>query len=204
MSEEEEEYVFNIADKQFQDWYESQKRTGPEWHHEHETYCPECEFCRNEEALFLDEIPGIGPAPIYENLVNELRDRLHPCNDEITTATRTETEIQMSTNESIVNSVLETEPEAIRRTMGSEAQALLEGLLAKAVEYGRADSGMSLEDARGLGRSVLHGIDVMYLAFDPSDTLKQDAGVAGRMDLEIAVAWMGALDNWIHAYGEGA
>lgn len=110
----------------------------------------------------------------------------------------------MSTTESIVNSVLETEPEAIRRTMGSEAQALLEGLLAKAVEYGRADSGMSLEDARALGRSVSHGIDVMYLAFDPSDTLKQDAGVAGQMDLEIAVAWMGALDNWIHAYGEGA
>ena len=201
---EEEEYAYRIVDKQFQDWCESQKRTGPEWHHEHVAYCPECKFCRDEEALFFGEIPGIGPAPIYENLVNELRERLHPCNDEITTATRTETEIQMSTTESIVNSVLETEPEAIRRTMGSEAQALLEGLLAKAVEYGRADSGMSLEDARALGRSVSHGIDVMNLTFDPSDTLKQAAGVAGQMDLEIAVAWMCALDNWIHAYGEGA
>ena len=201
---EEEEYAYRIVDKQFQDWCESQKHTGPEWHHEHAAYCPECEFCRNEEALFFDEFLEAGPAPIYENLVNELRDRLHPCNDEITTATRTETEIQMSTTESIVNSVLETEPEAIRRTMGSEAQALLEGLLARAVEYGRAHSGMSLDGARALEPNILRRVDAMNLIFDPSDILKQDAGVAGQMDLEIAVAWMGALDNWIHAYGEGA
>ena len=201
---EEEEYAYRIVDKQFQDWCESQKRTGPEWHHEHVAYCPECKFCRNEEALFLDEIPGIGPAPIYENLVNELRDRLHPCNDEITTATRTETEIQMSTTESIVNSVLETEPEAIRRTMGSEAQALLEGLLAKAVEYGRADSGMSLEDARALEPNILRRVDAMNLIFDPSDILKQDTDFSSRRDLEIAISWRDALDNWIHAYGEGA
>ena len=201
---EEEEYAYRIVDKQFQDWCESQKRTGPEWHHEHEAYCPECEFCRDEEALFRDEFLEAGPAPIYENLVNELRDRLHPCNDEITTVTRTETEIQMSTTESIVNSVLETEPEAIRRTMGSEAQALLEGLLAKAVEYGRAHSGMSLDGARALEPNILRRVDAMNLIFDPSDILKQDTDFSSRRDLEIAISWRDALDNWIHAYGEGA